>query len=297
MNDLPEPTNDLPEPTSHVFLSRRLRLNYNDWGNHGAPPLLLVHGGADHSRSWDWTAARLRRDWHVIAPDLRGHGDSEWSKDGNYDRTELIYDLAQLVHHLGYDQVSIVAHSLGAIVALRYAGIYPEKVRRLVAIEGAGVTPPKIRELWARPVNERFALWIDSGRSLSGKLPHRYATVEDALARMQSANRHLSAGQARHLTLHAIARNEDGSWSWKFDPYVRLVSPLDMPADDVRLLWGRIDCPVMLMWGAQSWSAHPSESGVADSFRDVRVVEFADSGHWLHHDEFEKFIAAVGDFL
>jgi pimeloyl-ACP methyl ester carboxylesterase len=289
--------NDLPEPTSHVFMSRRLRLNYNDWGNHGAPPLLLVHGGADHSRSWDWTAARLCHDWHVIAPDLRGHGDSEWSKDGNYDRTELIYDLAQLVHHLGYDEVSIVAHSLGAIVALRYAGIYPEKVRRLVAIEGAGVTPPKIRELWARPVDERFAQWIDSGRALSGKLPHRYATFEDALARMQSANRHLSAGQARHLTVHAIARNEDGSWSWKFDPYVRLVSPLDMPADDVRRLWGQIDCPVMLMWGAQSWSTHPSERGIADSFRDVRVVEFADSGHWLHHDEFEKFIAAVGDFL
>ena len=71
-------------PTSHSFVSQRLRLHYNDWGNAGAPPLLLQHGGRDHSRSWDWVARELRRDWRVIAPDLRGHGDSAWSPNGTY---------------------------------------------------------------------------------------------------------------------------------------------------------------------------------------------------------------------
>ena len=63
-------------PTSQSFISQRLRLNYVDWGNPGAPPLILVHGGRDHCRNWDWVAADLRRDYHIIAPDLRGHGDS-----------------------------------------------------------------------------------------------------------------------------------------------------------------------------------------------------------------------------
>src|SRR5205085_7570434 len=87
-------------PASHSFVSQRLRLRYADWGNAEAPPLILLHGGRDHSRSWDWTAQELRRDWHVIAPDLRGHGDSDWSPDGDYGGLAMLYDLAQLIHQL-----------------------------------------------------------------------------------------------------------------------------------------------------------------------------------------------------
>ena len=61
-------------PTSHSYLSQRLRLHYVDWGNEDAPPMLLVHGGQDHCRNWDWVARDLRQDYHVLAPDLRGHG-------------------------------------------------------------------------------------------------------------------------------------------------------------------------------------------------------------------------------
>ena len=70
---------DSSGPTSRIYFSQRLRLHYVDWGNPTAPPLLLVHGGRDHCRNWDWVATALRCDWHVLAPDLRGHGDSQWS--------------------------------------------------------------------------------------------------------------------------------------------------------------------------------------------------------------------------
>ena len=69
-------------PTSRVYFSQRLRLHYVDWGNGGKPPLILLHGGQDHCRNWDWVAQRLRHEWHIIAPDLRGHGDSQWSATG-----------------------------------------------------------------------------------------------------------------------------------------------------------------------------------------------------------------------
>ncbi|MET0251529.1 MAG: alpha/beta fold hydrolase, partial [Novosphingobium sp.] len=87
-------------PTSNRFVSQRMRLHYADWGNRDAPPLLLVHGGRDHCRSWDWTAQALRDDWHVLALDLRGHGDSEWTNDGNYMIADMVYDVAQLIHQL-----------------------------------------------------------------------------------------------------------------------------------------------------------------------------------------------------
>src|SRR2546422_1063687 len=117
-----------PGPPSHTYFSQRLRLHYVDWGNPAKPPLLLVHGGRDHCRNWDWTAAALRDDWHVIAPDLRGHGDSQWSTDGSYTMAGYIYDLAQLVHQQRLAPVTIIAHSLGGNVALRYARIYPDSV-------------------------------------------------------------------------------------------------------------------------------------------------------------------------
>ena len=173
-----------PGPTSRIYFSQRLRLHYVDWGNSDAPPLLLLHGGRDHCRNWDWVAQELRRDWHIIAPDLRGHGDSEWSRDGNYNFASYIYDLFQLVDQQHLAPVSIIGHSLGGHIAVRYAGIYPEKVRQLVAIEGLGPPPRRLAERAGKPVAERMQNWIAEQRDLSRRAPRRYATIEEALQRI-----------------------------------------------------------------------------------------------------------------
>src|SRR5262245_11093593 len=91
-------TRELQGPASQYYYSHRLRLHYVDWGNEGAPPLLLVHGGRDHCRNWDWVAQALRKDWHILAPDLRGHGDSQWVTGANYQIIDYVYDVAQLLH-------------------------------------------------------------------------------------------------------------------------------------------------------------------------------------------------------
>lgn len=280
-------------PTSHSFISQRLRLNYLDWGNPDAPTLILVHGGQDHARSWDWLARGLRRDWHVIAPDLRGHGDSAWSPDGAYLLAYMVYDLAQLVHQQDKEQVSIVAHSLGGAIALRYAGIFPEKVRRLVAIEGLGLPHDRERQ----PVLGRLRKWIEDGRSLAARQQRRYERIDDAVARMRAENRHLSEEQARHLTIHGMNRNEDGSYSWKFDNYIRLFSPVDVSMAELHSIWGAITCPVLLAWGRDSWASNPAEDGRAAHFKDARVAEFANAGHWLHHDQFDTFLETTRAFL
>src|SRR5206468_48214 len=81
-------------PQSRHYKSHGLRLHYADWGNEGAPAVILVHGGRDHCRSWDVIARSLQPHFHVLAPDLRGHGDSDWTKGGSYALTEYVYDLA-----------------------------------------------------------------------------------------------------------------------------------------------------------------------------------------------------------
>ena len=101
----------MPGPTSHNYYSQRLKLHYVDWGNPLAPPLLLVHGGRDHCRSWDWVAEALCSRYHIIAPDLRGHGDSQWLVGGSYVLPDYVYDIAQLVHQADLAPVSIISHS------------------------------------------------------------------------------------------------------------------------------------------------------------------------------------------
>src|SRR5580692_7558610 len=233
-------------PTSRIFFSQRLRLHYVDWGNPQAPPLLLLHGGRDHCRNWDWVAEALRDEHHIIAPDLRGHGESAWSASGHYTMEGYIYDLAQLIHQQGLAPVDIVAHSLGGNIAIRYAGVYPETVRRLVAIEGLGPSPTQMATRSALPIAERMQKWVAEQRALSGRLPRRYASIEDALRRMQEANGHLSPEQARHLTTHGVNQNEDGSYSWKFDNYVRADSAYGMSQSEIEALWERISCPTLL---------------------------------------------------
>ena len=186
-----------------------------------------------------------------------------------------VYDLAQLIHQQKLAPVTIVAHSLGGNIALRYAGLYPENVAKLVAIEGLGPSPE------------------DGGRALRQGLPRAHARLDrraarpvgppaaplrlhrGCLKRMQEENKHLSPEQARHLTQHGVNQNEDGTYSWKFDNYVRSWPPYDMTNADVEALWARITCPTLLVYGKESWASNPADDGRAQAFpqrrgRDLR---------------------------
>ena len=284
-------------PTSHSFISQRLRLRYVDWGNADAPPLILLHGGRDHSRSWDWTAQALRDKWHVIAPDLRGHGDSDWSPDGDYGSLANLYDLAQLIHQLRLAPVTIVAHSYGGNIALRYSGTFPENVRKLVAIEGLGPSPKMLAERMGKPVTTRLRDWIEAKRASAGRVQKKYATLDDAFRRMKEENHHLSDEQARHLTIHGVSQNEDGTYTWKFDPYMRIFPPFDLPQSDIELIWQSITCPTLLLYGKDSWASNPVADGRAKHFRNARVEVYENAAHWLHHDQFDRFIAELKAFL
>ena len=280
-------------PTSQTYISQRLRLHYADWGNHEAPPLILLHGGRDHCRNWDWVAEELRADYHIICPDLRGHGDSAYSPSGDYSMAAFVYDLAQLIHQQKLAPVRIVAHSLGGNISLRYTGAFPETVSKLVAIEGMGGGFQR----GTRNPGERLKTWVGETRKLAGRLPRRYASIEEAGARMQAENKHLSTEQARHLTVHGVAQNEDGSYSWKFDNYVRSFSPVDFTQEELQELWSAITCPVLLVNGLESWATNPEKDGRLGAFRNGRVVEFEGAGHWVHHDRLEGFLAEVRGFL
>jgi pimeloyl-ACP methyl ester carboxylesterase len=281
------------EPEDCFFESQGLRLHYADWGNEGAPPLLLVHGGRDHCRSWDVIARSLQPHFHVLAPDLRGHGDSDWSKGGSYALTEYVYDLSRLVRRAAARQVTIVGHSMGGMVGLIYAGTFPDQLSALVVLDGVTVMPDAKR----KPAHERISKWVGQLDELEDRKPRRYRTIEEAAAQMRAHNARLSPELAQHLATFGARRNEDGTYSWKFDPYQRAMAPHRLLPEDHVSLWRRITCPTLLMNAEESFLQGRRTAGLADYFRDGRIETVAGAGHWLHHEKPDEVLHSIRRFL
>jgi pimeloyl-ACP methyl ester carboxylesterase len=284
-------------PLSRHYASLRLRLHYLEWGRPEAPPLVLLHGWGDHAHSWDWVAERLQKDYRIIAPDLRGHGDSEWSPDGDYSMESMVCDFAELIATLQIAPTRIVAHSLGGNVANRYTGLYPANVSRLVSIEGLGPAPKAASDPSFAPLLQRWRQWIERRHALSGRAQRRYATVEAAMERLRSRNERLDMERALHLTTHGLRQHPDGGYSWKYDPLNRTRPPFDITLAELEQLWSEITCPTLLCYGTDSWASNPAVDGRARHFRNARVSLYQNAAHWLHHDQFERFVQELAEFL
>ena len=134
-------------------------------------------------------------------------------------------------------------------------------------------------------------------RDSAGRVPRKYASQSDALQRMQKSNPHLSEERARHLTAHGSNRNEDGTYTWKFDNYTHSRTPFGMNKADINQLWQQITCPTLLLNAKQGFEHRTGQDDSMQFFRHGRLKELDNAGHWLHHDQFEEYIEIVTAFL
>ena len=282
------------EPISHFFYSDRLKLQFWDYGQDAKPSLVLVHGGLDHARNWDWVARSLREQYHVYAMDLRGHGNSAWAPGATYSVIEHVLDLSALLDVIDDFPIRIIGHSLGGGIVLHYAGVYPRRVHKAVSIEGLGF-PPGHR--LHGPASARARHWIEEIRALEKRRPKSYPSLDAAMARMKEANPRLSDELARHLTLHGTNWESDGSLLWKFDNYARALFPHGHHLEDAIELFGQITCPTLFFWGLESFLPVPEADPRWLAVRDRRLVKVPNAGHWVHHDQLELFLSETSSFL
>jgi pimeloyl-ACP methyl ester carboxylesterase len=219
----------------------------------------------------------------------------EWSTGGNYGHLDGIYDIAQLVHQENLNPVHIISHSLGGTLASLFAGIYPEKIASLTIIEGVGGLHHWFQD--DEKVKNKIKNWIRDTRNLAGRSSRKYPTMETAFSRMQKSNPHLDYKQARHLTIHGSNRNEDGTFSWKFDNYTHARALYDLPWEDMTDLWQEITCPVLIITGSEGYPFRIGQNETDKYFSNLKSTVIKDAGHWVHHDQTDEILSVVTEFL
>lgn len=285
----------MAEATRKTYASRTLSLSYLEWdAPPDAPCLILIHGGLEHAHAWDHLAPALAHRWRVIAADMRGHGDSDWSPGGDYSIFDFASDFAALLAAAGITRTALVGHSLGGAAACAFAALYPEAVERLCVIEGlrpAAQTSPD-------NTGERIAAIRDwSDRALVAPRRKRtYPDIAAAAARLAEHDPRLPARLAHDLAAKGTVA-VDGGVAWKYDERVRLGSLATELAPAPAHFWERIACPVLLVYGAESWARNPAEDGRLAHFRDARVESVAQAGHNVHHNQPDTFLAVLEGFL
>jgi len=226
--------------------SHHLELSALDYGNEGAPPMVLVHGMRDLGWSLDCIAQHFRDRFRVIAFDQRGHGDSDHV--GWYAMSHFVIDLRELIRNLGLERPVLVGHSFGGEVVAQFAGLFPEVPAACILIEGLGPPPWEgegSREgglFWARSAIESLDALDGSVRSL----PDLAAATE----RVRRNHPGLDEERAEFLAEQGT-REGGGGLQWKWDPYLR-TSWGSFNFQQIEKCWRRITCPTLAVNGAVS---------------------------------------------
>ena len=244
-----------------------LNLHYLEWGDVGAPPVVMVHGLTGNAHAFDNLASHFVPKYHVISVDVRGRGDSDWAADGNYSNDAYVADLEGLRQALGFERLSLVGTSMGGRISLTYAGAYPERVERTVLND---IGP----EVDSRGGNRIATTTRDAVTT--------FAAIEEVMA-WHRENRvgfsAMSDAQQRAAASHAVKALPNGGYTWKMDPAVRA----DPRRPDPEASWNlarRISGPVLLVRGGDSDLLSPeiAQRMVAE-MQDCRMVEVPGVGH------------------
>ena len=271
------------EPVDRYVEVNGLNLHYLEWGDPSLPTIMMLHGIQQQAHSWDFISLPLSVDYHVIAVDQRGHGDSDWSPEEDYSTDAYVGDVEALVSAMGLKDFHLIGHSMGGRNSLAWASGRPGALKSLTIVD----TGPETQRHGSDRI-QRFR-----------ELPDELDTLEEFAARVMEYT-----GRSHEQTLgalkYSIRQREDGKWTWKYDKVIRRRG-FRAPAWTSEQLWAgwrKIDCPALVVRGARSdIFADETMVRMAAEHHDCTTVTVANAGHLVQGDNPPDFLKAVKGLL
>jgi esterase len=266
-------------PYADKFLAvNGLRLHYLDWGSPEKPPLVLLHGIARHAHSFDHIAPHFARNYHVLAIDMRGHGDSAWDPEGDYLVEDHVRDLEDLVAQLGLRGITLLGNSTGGRVAQVFAGLHPNLVAKLVVEDVGPERPEDIASGFARRVRQEADGW---------------ASEDELVRQLANENPGLEPSWIRAYARFGVKRRGDGRVVWKRDP--DLVKGF-LPTELWRYV-SRITAPTIYILGGNSTIVPAKTQQRLKETLRCEIVVMPGLGHYPDVEKPADFLAIVDRFL
>ncbi len=276
---------------------RGLNTRITQWGDANKPMLVLLHGWMDCGGSFQFIAPQLAERFHVIAPDLRGFGDTDHAP--GYWFPDYIADLEALLNEVAPNRpIDLAGHSMGGNIALMYAGISPHRVKRVLSLESAGLLPTQPQD-----TPDRYRRWMME--VLSEQPARLYPSREALLMSIHKANPQLEPAKIEILAeLWSEPVGADGGFRLKHDHAHRYTNPYRYNYDDILAIWSQIQAKVGLIMATHSpMFARISEN---DRLAEVRnALRIADdhyyvidgAGHMIHLEVPEQTVELMLQFF
>jgi esterase len=256
-----------------------LRLHYLEWGGDTKPAMILLHGIARHAHTFDHIAADLARDYHVLAVDMRGHGDSDWSPDGAYLVEDYVKDIEGLVRQLGIRRATLLGNSTGGRVVQVFAGMHPDLVERLIVEDVGPERPQDIADAFARQVRQEADGW---------------ASEDDLVKQLVTRSPRTPESILRTYAHFGTKRREDGRLIWKRDPNL-------VKGFVVTELWervSRITSPTLyVIGGASRIVPAAAQQRLKQTLPSVDIVTMPGLGHYPDEEDTAGFLTVINRFL
>lgn len=285
----------LRPPRHETVMLRGLRHHLTRWGPASDSPTLLLHGWMDTGDTFQFVVDQLPAQRAFVALDWRGFGRSEWEANG-YWFPSYLADLDALLDAVSpVRPAQIVGHSMGGNVASLYAGVRPERVRRLVNIEGLGLprTSPE-------KAPDRYREWLDQLRSAPGFAEH--GSYEQLANFLSGRNPRLPLERAAFIARRWALQTAPDRVRISSDPRHKLVNPVLYRREEAEACWRRITAPVLLLLAANSefrprLGADASEERLRGLIVNLRIETLVDCGHMMHHERADEVARLIEAFL
>jgi pimeloyl-ACP methyl ester carboxylesterase len=265
-----------------------LQLHYVEWGNPAHPALVLLHGFQSNAHTWDTFSQAMADTYHVLALDQRGHGDTSWAPDGDYNPESFVQDIAGFITALHLAPAVVVGHSMGGRHAAMVAAEHPELVKKVVIVDTAAEFPPAM-----------LARFNQQPASDAPPSPETFDTFEEVVANGIKQYPLTPEAELRHANYHNLTRGADGAWRWRWD--INLLEWRRLHRSrrlDLYTSLKRVHCPTLLIRGQYSPLLTPEVAEkMIQALPSARLVEIARAAHTVNADNAVEFNAVTAAFL